>query len=382
MQQIISIIKTEKTFLYLHYLLQWATFSLIFTFIFSIALGKFKWGLQSTLYIFHFWVFYLAAVYLRILIVDKEQLKKVVSYCLIFSIITFVIVILQNFEVVPFLWSDAYLIGYNFLSGTLGPNKIVLGMTCFFVFTLSIGLFNDKRVKINKALPILSAGVSFLTLIMSGSRTSYLALIIFLSIYLITKTKSFIKSSFFLIGMLFLLSIFNSDVLEKTMQVFENRVEKKIKNPKALENADVESLYEDLGAGRKGLSVMYVEYLLEKPYIIPIGIGFNNRLIIGSSAHNMYLSIINELGLLGFFLYFRWLVYHLFIKINHFPHLQSTMHGLVLAMIITLFFGEHLYVYRPLFGLFGLFMFVTTILLSPNYIIKYESDNNKKNGSE
>jgi hypothetical protein len=94
--------------------------------------------------------------------------------------------------------------------------------------------------------------------------------------------------------------------------------------------------------------------------------------MIGSSAHNMYLSVINELGLIGFFLYFRWLVSYLFVKMRHFTNMKSTLAGLVLAMLVTLLFGEHLYVYRPLFGLLGLFLFVTTILLSPYFLLKDE----------
>jgi len=37
---------------------------------------------------------------------------------------------------------------------------------------------------------------------------------------------------------------------------------------------------------------------------------------------------------------------------------------LVWAMLVTLFFGEHLYIYRPLFGLLGLFLMVTVIFVS------------------
>jgi hypothetical protein len=168
------------------------------------------------------------------------------------------------------------------------------------------------------------------------------------------------------------ISSFNPDIITKAITIYENRVEKKIKNPNDIKEANVDDLYEDLGSGRKGLSLMYIDYLLDKPYIIPFGVGFNNRIMIGSSAHNMYLSVINELGLIGFFLYFRWLVSYLFVKMRHFTNMKSTLAGLVLAMLVTLLFGEHLYVYRPLFGLLGLFLFVTTILLSPYFLLKDE----------
>lgn len=365
-------INLTKPFLYLVRLLQWSSFMLIFTFVFSFALSKFNWGIQSLLYLFHFWSFFLTAVYLSILIKNTKELSRIVNTTLVFSIITFLIVILQNFNVIPFLWSDEYLRAYNFLSGTLGPNKIVVGMTCFFVFALSIGLINEKRVKINYILLIATISLSLLTLVISGSRTSYVALLIFLIYYFLSRTLSFLYSVIILGVVILGISSFNPDIITKAITIYENRVEKKIKNPNDIKEANVDDLYEDLGSGRKGLSLMYIDYLLDKPYIIPFGVGFNNRIMIGSSAHNMYLSVINELGLIGFFLYFRWLVSYLFVKMRHFTNMKSTLAGLVLAMLVTLLFGEHLYVYRPLFGLLGLFLFVTTILLSPYFLLKDE----------
>ncbi|POR20928.1 hypothetical protein BWK58_13260, partial [Flavobacterium columnare] len=160
-------------------------------------------------------------------------------------------------------------------------------------------------------------------------------------------------------------SSYDSTILNKINETFEKRIENKIKDPKTLKEGNVNELYEDLGAGRKNLSLKYVDYLLENPYIIPFGIGFNNRLIIGFSAHNIYLSLINEVGLVGFFFYFRWLFSILLLRLKPFTQLEYALKGMVLAMIVTLFFGEHLYVYRPIFGLFGLFFSIVVLLSSP-----------------
>ena len=45
--------------------------------------------------------------------------------------------------------------------------------------------------------------------------------------------------------------------------------------------------------------------------------------------------------------------------------MQLALNGLVIAMLVTLYFGEHLYVYRPLFAILGYFLVATVFLLVP-----------------
>ena len=88
----------------------------------------------------------------------------------------------------------------------------------------------------------------------------------------------------------------------------------------------------------------------------------------------IYLSLINEVGLVGLFLYLRWIFSFLWIRMRQFTQLEIALKGLVFAMIVTLFFGEHLYVYRPLFGLVGLFLVVTVLLFSPIFYYIAQTD--------
>ncbi|MNE85191.1 hypothetical protein D3C80_1821640 [compost metagenome] len=78
----------------------------------------------------------------------------------------------------------------------------------------------------------------------------------------------------------------------------------------------------------------------------------------------MYIQVIKETGLVGFFLYFGWLISFLFIKFDKYRGFSLALNGLVLAMLVTLFFGEHLYIYRPLFGVLGLFLMITSIFVA------------------
>jgi hypothetical protein len=373
------LIKNKLVLRSLFYFLLWASLTVLITLGDSIQSGMIFWGIQSLLYLFHFWTFFIASVFLILIIQDLDQLRKIVTFCMICSCVVFLIVVLQNFQMIPFLWNESYMNNYyGFLSGTLGPNKIVLGMTCLMIFAFCMGLLNDKKVKVNKWLLLLTIALATIVLIMSGSRTSYLGAAVFLAYFLVRETVSFIYSLIICCVLLAGVSYLRPEVVQKAAEVYEARVEKKIRDPKAVSEARVDEMYEDLGSGRKELSMLYVNYLLDNPQIIPFGLGFNNRLSLISSAHNTYLSLINEVGLVGVILYFRWLFSYFFIRMPQYPHLRMALKGLVLSMAVTLFFGEHLYVYRPLFGLVGLFLFITVLLSSPVLLIPSEEDEAKE----
>lgn len=187
-----------------------------------------------------------------------------------------------------------------------------------------------------------------------------------------TKTVKFIYFAGVLAIFAGVAIINDFEIVQVITNVFDGRVINKISDPTILKDGDVDvsQLYEDLGSGRKTLSLVYIEYLFSNPYVIPFGLGFNNRLTLFSSAHNTYLSLINEVGLVGVFLYFRWLLSYFRLNMSKTKFLRLSLNGLILSMLVTLFFGEHLYVYRPLFGLVGFFLFITVILTTPRFYSK------------
>ena len=301
---------------------------------------------------------------------SPRHLKVFVTVSLVVSSLAFLVVLLQNLGVVPFLWNDDYRRMYgSFLSGTFGPNKIVVGMSALMMSVLSIALINTKSVTINKFLIYINLCLSLLALAISGSRTAYVALAVFIIYFSIRQPLSIFYSTIGLASFFIILLVTQPELIDKTVQVYENRVQKKIKNEDDLKDANVGQLYEDLGAGRSVLLVRYLTLLSNEFYFIPFGKGFNNRVDTGSSAHNMYLSLIYEVGLVGMVLYFRWLVMYLFIRMKRLKVMETALHGLIISFLVTLFFGEHLYVYRALFGLLGLFLFVVTVLTAPLFLV-------------
>jgi O-antigen ligase len=275
------------------------------------------------------------------------------------------VIVLQNFSIIPFLWSDIYYKGYaGFLSGTLGPNKIVSGMFSLIMSIFAIGLVFNKKIEINKVFVVLVIFINLYVLLLSGSRTSYVGLLVFIVFFSFYKTGSFVFFSIS-IGSIFAFFIMsNPGLYEKINDVISSRVIDRIEDDQDIENANVGKLYEDLGAGRGKLSMNYINYLASYPEVIPFGMGFNNRITKGFSAHNMYLNIIKELGLVGFVLYFGWLLKYLQISFENYSGYALALKGLIISMLVALFFGEHLYIYRPLFAILGLFLIVVNALIS------------------
>lgn len=349
------------------YFLVYCSVAIIITLATAILKNRLINFVQSFLYLYHMWVFFLGAVFFYSYLKSSNQYYKVLKFIMILVIVEGVIIILQNLGLIPFLWSDAYRLSYHgFLSGTLGPNKIVIGMTMLISTIFLIGINNEKRIKKNKILLYAAISVAILSILLSGSRTTYVGLILFLLYFSLTKPGQF---SIFLIfgGFLFgILLLSSSGILGRISDVFHDRVTYAIEGPEDVEYyANDKDVYDELSAGRVQLHWKYVDYLLSHPWVIPFGRGFINRMGVGNSAHNMYLSLISEVGVFGLMLFIRWLLSYMVIMKRKMPGLQLALNGLIISMMVTLYFGEHLYVYRPLFAILGYFMMICVMLTVP-----------------
>ncbi|MDO4728788.1 MAG: O-antigen ligase family protein [Bacteroidota bacterium] len=293
-------------------------------------------------------------------------MKKGIKFIIYLSIVSCFIVILQNLGSIDFLWNDVYREAYHsFLSGTLGPNKIVLGMTSLFSFSLCLGNLISNKYKINRILLIIGILLNLYIIILSGSRTTYIGLIVLLLYFALRSPIYFIVMSTIISFLLTFLLSFSPDLSESLENTLNSRIFNKTDTFED-NDSNVGDLYSDLGSGRDQLTIGNALYILDNPQIIPFGAGFMNRFnkAPGLSAHNMYLQIIKETGLVGFFLYFGWLISYLLIDFKNNTGYSLALKGLVYAMLVTLFFGEHLYIYRPLFGLLGLFLIISAIFVA------------------
>lgn len=355
--------------------LLYCTFMLIITLAIYIYKDRLIRFLQVVLYLYHMWVFFLGAVFTHYYLSNAKVFRKLVLVFLLLITLSSLIVILQNLQIIPYLWSETYFIDYEgFISGTFGPNKIVLGMSMVISCCFIVGLLYMKSNKIPVVFLYVPLCLALIALILSGSRTSYVGFAVFLLYFLFTYTSRFIFFS--IIGFIFggFVIYTSPQIIEKIQYIIDTRITNKLSNPDELNSlTDANQLYEDLGSGRDKLHSSYIRFILNRPQVIPFGQGFINRSGIGFSAHNMYLTLIVELGVVGLFFYFNWLLSYINISKKKQPGIQLAVNGLVLAMLVTLYFGEHLYVYRPLFGLLGLFMITFVVLLYPLRKNKYAS---------
>ena len=345
----------------------YCTISIVLTFIIFIFKERFIKFLQCILYLYHMWVFYLGAVFLYFYLSTSKRYTQIFKFITILILAEGLLVIGQNIGVFPFLWPDAYYKSYHgFLSGSVGPNKIVIGMTMLISVILLLGILYEKHIKVPKYLVYPAITVAVITILLSGSRTTYVGVGVFLVYFLIKRTARFLQ--FAIMGSVLLVAVlyYNPTILSRINDTINGRIIDRIDEPDDIKSVDdFTGLYEDLGAGRKGLHESYVRFLLNNSWLLPIGQGFNNRSGIGYSAHNMYLTLIAELGIFGLILYLRWLFSYLVIVKRKLPNLQMAVNGIVFSMMVTLYFGEHLYIYRPLFGILGFFMVACVLLLAP-----------------
>ena len=107
-------IKKIAIFNYLRYLLIWILFGLLLTLFFSVINSKITFFFQVLLYYYHFCSFYLAAVFLYMLCIHPKRRKLFIQLVLVLSILSNVVVVLQNMNVIPFLWNKCYWDAYAF----------------------------------------------------------------------------------------------------------------------------------------------------------------------------------------------------------------------------------------------------------------------------
>ncbi|EDM42955.1 hypothetical protein SCB49_01587 [unidentified eubacterium SCB49] len=348
-QQIKTIVFYKRFYEFMLY----CTISILLTLFFAIINNRILVFAQAILYLYHMWVFFLGSFFLFYNLNTRKKYVRFVKFLILCIAIEMVLIILQNLGVVPFLWGQEYYLSYDgFMSGTLGPNKIVLGMFALISLGLIIAFLFYKEKLVPKLWVYSALGVIGIALLLSGSRTTYVGVLVFMGYFLFKSTARFFRFAI-LGGVFFAVIVVSSpQIVEKIGDVLEERVTYVIDGPEDVKDyEDFSGVYSELSTGRDKLHLMYVFHLIDNPGVIPLGQGFVNRMGVGASAHNIYLSLINEVGIVGLFLYLRWLFSYLIIKKRRIPSFQLALNGLVLGMLVTLFL-ENIYTSIGLYLLF------------------------------
>ncbi|MBN1792900.1 O-antigen ligase family protein [Candidatus Woesearchaeota archaeon] len=261
----------------------------IYAFIGIIVNTFFALPLVNYFYIFEFLAVVLFGAVLYSINDFSHGMKNVVFIYFIFSLLIFVALI-TNLANLSF---SSRLDGGYF---AINPN--LLAMFCAIVCLFSIVFFSyEKRVVY---LPV--AFVSFVGLILTNSRTMYFAFIVAF-LYLLLKKKSIIAGAFSVgvsgFGVLMLLLLFVS-ALNTDLHTISNFV---------LRDESVDSLGELTGRTEVWLSSL--SFIAKSPVY---GYGFKgSRLIVTDyvkHSHNVFLEILLTAGLIGLFIWLKFL-FHL-----------------------------------------------------------------------
>lgn len=377
---------------------KWSSIMIIPTFLFSIWFGKIVFIGMSVIFLYHLWGFLLLAAYINVFFRGVEFVK-ITRWFLLLSTIHLFIYYAQIGGGIGHLWPAVYQQSYGeqAFSGTLGPNRITPGMMTLLGFVMGIYvILKNHRLKGMRLIAIINIAFSLPVLLMIGSRTTFFTLLLFVLFYILLYSRKYtIVLLLFIPAVLIAFQFLGEKQKERIAYNIEYN-QKKLLEGSELSEMDLATGYSNLGSGRYQILENYIPYLFENFYIIPFGSGFNNRMYAATqtsaaSAHNIYFSLINEVGLVGLFLYLSWLWGY--IRIARFRIKmkgQSAIYGLVialgLAMLISLFSGEHLYIYRPCFALMGTYIFINNAILNDHQgkkrIIKPLLLNPKKNENE
>lgn len=350
----------------------WCSLTFLVSTTYLVLIGRFMWVLMSVVYLYHLWGFIICTCFFRLnAFVDQSFLEKTIRALLIMGVLETLIIVGQNMQLVPYLWSKAYYDSYGggiSLSGTLGPNRVVPGSTLCLLFVLSIMVIFSKQntLKYLKWIAYPLSLLTLLTIFLSGSRTGYISLSGFVFCLLLLRPLSLVKY-FMVVAMLSAICIpfvfrSGSNISKRLDLMWRFRITDQVKL--ADQYADDKDYYSTLGAGRKGKLVKAANYIVDNPWIIPTGAGFNNRMTgaakEGNSAHNLYLTMIVENGLVGLVLYLS--IFFCFVRGPISDKHTLILIALFVCVCINIFFFESFYIYRQSFGLLGLLFIVASVI--------------------
>jgi len=338
---------------------------------------------------FRFFSFSLVFVLGFLFIKNRKQLLILFDAIILLIAIISIVGSLQGLRIIPNLWPDYYAIYSDFEGGylstaTLAPNHthysliMAFGIVMIITrFTISFKLSFLNLIYLVSLLPMLYS------LIASRGRTGWLVLGVFLVVnFLLSRNIKGLVFALLLAGGIALM-------LEGNVQAGEGSVKdillyRSINAHKQLGRTALDVLDEDgknwierVDDNRWLIYQMSIANLLNNPRYLLIGAGFQNASEgigrVALAAHNAYINIVAEHGLIGLFIYLGFLFYlYRFAFLtrrksnNRASNIMATNWiALYIGLLAANFFGEIIYPGRALFTFLGTFFIVAVLFLHP-----------------
>ena len=355
----------------------WATATFPVTVFVSIINYRYTWPFVTLVFLFHLWGYLLAYAAFRIFVNTRKQCYLLLDAFLVAGTVVAIVICLQGIGIVPRFWSELYdVYGNMTFSATLGPNRAMPGHTMILTLAVVTAYWRNVRaVGIRRIwLASVAAVASLAALGMTGSRTAWTTLIAFILAVFVLRRPS--------LGVVFLLIISGlgiavavpSTVKERIGEMYDYRIEGRLQQA---DSDDYLDQFQTVDANRYNIWVAGIrELAFSYPWLIPFGGGFNSYRInmsVDNSAHNIYITLIAEVGIVGLLLYLAWLKgiwresANLISAGSKLAASQSAfvpvdLQALVIAMLVSLIGGEILYPYRPSFAFMGMFLFLCAVM--------------------
>lgn len=338
---------------------------------------------------FRFFSFSLVFVLGFLFIKNRKQLLTLFDATILVIALISIVGSLQGLRVIPNLWPDYYAIYSDFEGGylstaTLAPNHthysliMAFGIVMIITrFTISFKLSFLNLIYLVSLLPMLYS------LIASRGRTGWLVLGVFLVVnFLLSRNIKGLVFALLLAGGIALM-------LEGNVQAGEGSVKdillyRSINAHKQLGRTALDVLDEEgknwierVDDNRWLIYQLSIANLLNSPKYLLIGAGFQNASEgiggVALAAHNGYINIVAEHGLIGLFIYLGFLFYlYRFAFLtrkksnNRASNIMATNWiALYIGLLAANFFGEIIYPGRALFTFLGTFFIMAVLFLHP-----------------
>jgi len=338
---------------------------------------------------FRFFSFSIVFVLGFMFIQNRKQLLILFDAMIICIAIISVVGSLQGFNIIPNLWPDYYAVYSDFEGGylstaSLSPNHTHYSLIMAFGIIMIISRFTISfRLSLLNIIYALSLLTMLYSMIASRGRSGWLVLGIYLVVNLILSRaiKGFVFGLLVIggIGLMLDSNIQAGDSSVKDILLYRSINAHKQLGKTALDalDDDEKNWIERVDDNRWAIYQQSIANLFNNPQYLLIGAGFQNASKgigkVALAAHNAYINIVAEHGLIGLYIYLSFL-YYLYRfgaqarnrannKASHTMALNWTC--LFVGLLVVNFFGEVIYPGRALFTFLGTFFIVAVLFLHP-----------------
>lgn len=285
----------------------------------------------------------------------------------------------QGLGILPNFWPEIWQAMYSDNEApvaTLSPHHKHIGVIMLTGVCIGVGYLLREKSLILKVLIAVMCLVMFTVPLFAGTRTYLLGFVgVIPAIFIIGKGRVIIPIVLMVLGSVVFLQYSGDAITSRVEKKFDARVTARI------EKLGYEGLYRER-------TVIYVDIfraIIESPFVLITGTGFQNihRFIGANGAHNNFLQVLMELGVIGFIAFVSFLI-ALWKNLRQVSRVTRDADIITISdytwvalcgIILTMFVGETFWGQAAMFTLAGQLSFLFGLAVSPLYwFFRYGAD--------